>query len=71
MTYKDAVRRAVATFVYGATASPVAAGLLSIATWKAAAVAGVGALWNLAHRSAQAYLASDAPVGIDVSEWGH
>lgn len=56
MTYRDAVKRALATFVAGATATPLAAELLDLKVLKVAAVAGVIAVWNLAGRFAQAWL---------------
>jgi hypothetical protein len=59
MTYKEALKRAVATFVAGATAAPLSSALIGISFFKAAAVAGVIALWNLVARSAQAWKATD------------
>lgn len=57
MTFDDALRRAVATFVAGATATPLAAELLDLEVLKVAGVTGVIAVWNLAGRMAQAWLA--------------
>lgn len=54
MTYRDAVRRAVATFVAGATAAPLSAAVFNVSFVKAAAMAGLVAVWNLAARWAQA-----------------
>lgn len=54
MSYRDAVRRAVATFVAGATAAPLSAAVFDVSFVKAAAMAGLVALWNLAARWAQA-----------------
>lgn len=59
MTYKEAIKRAVATFVAGATAAPLTSTLVDISFFKAAAVAGVIAVWNLVARSAQAWKATD------------
>ncbi len=59
MTYKEALKRAVATFVAGATAAPLSSALIGISFFKAAAVAGVIAVWNLVARSAQAWKATD------------
>jgi hypothetical protein len=59
MTYKEAIKRAVATFVAGATAAPLTSALVGISFFKAAAVAGVIAVWNLVARSAQAWKATD------------
>jgi hypothetical protein len=59
MTYKEALKRAVATFVAGATAAPLTSAVVGISFFKAAAVAGVIAVWNLVARSAQAWKATD------------
>lgn len=59
MTYKEAFKRAVATFVAGATAAPLTSTLVGISFFKASAVAGVIAVWNLVARSAQAWKAND------------
>jgi len=58
MTYKDAFKRAVATFVAGASAAPISAAVFNVSFVTAAGVAGVIAVWNLVARTAQAYLAS-------------
>lgn len=58
MTYKDAFEKAVATFVAGATASPLVAAAFDLSFFKAAGVAGLIAVWNWAGRTAQAYLDS-------------
>ena len=58
MTYSDALKRAVATFVFGALSSPVGAAVLDISTWKIAVTAGIAAVVNWAYRSAEAYLKS-------------
>ena len=56
MTYQDAFKRAIATFVAGATAAPLTSAVVDISFFKAAAVAGVVAVWNLAARMSQAWL---------------
>lgn len=56
MTYKDAAKRALATFIAGATAVPLTSALVDISAAKAMAAAGVVALWNLAGRWAQSVL---------------
>ncbi|HEY7823597.1 MAG TPA: hypothetical protein VIG24_12215 [Acidimicrobiia bacterium] len=50
---KDAARRAFATFVAGATAAPLTSALFDVDFFKAAAIAGVIAVWNFAGRWAQ------------------
>ncbi len=55
MTYKDALKRGVATFVAGATASPITAAVFNIGFFKAAGIAGLIAVWNFIARSAQAW----------------
>lgn len=59
MTYKEAFRRAAATFIAGATAAPISAALMGVSFFKAAGVAGVIAVWNLVARTAQAWKAAD------------
>lgn len=59
MTYKEAFKRAVATFVAGATAAPLSAALLDVSFFKAAGIAGVIAVWNWLARVAQAWKAED------------
>lgn len=56
MSYRDAIKRALATFVAGATATPLAAAILDLEVLKVAAVAGIIAVWNLTGRLAQAWL---------------
>ena len=56
---KDAARRATATFVAGATAAPLTAALFDVTFIKAAAIAGVIALWNFAGRWAQYELTNE------------
>ncbi len=59
MTYKEAFKRAVATFIAGATAAPISSTLVGVSFFKAAGIAGVIAVWNLIARSAQAWKATD------------
>ena len=54
----EAAKRAIATFVAGATATPISAAVFDISFIKAAAVAGFVALWNFAGRWAQFELQS-------------
>jgi hypothetical protein len=56
MTQREAFKRAVATFVAGATAAPLTAAIFDIDFFKVATVAGAIAVWNWAGRSAQAFL---------------
>ena len=58
VSYKDAVARAVATFIAGATAAPISAAVFDVSFVKAAGVAGLIAVWNLLGRWAQTYLYS-------------
>jgi hypothetical protein len=55
MSYKEAFHRALATFIAGATAAPLSAAILDVSFLKAAAIAGVVAVWNWVGRSAQAF----------------
>lgn len=59
MTYKEAFKRAVATFVAGATAAPLSAAVLDVSFFKASGVAGVIAVWNWLGRVAQAWKADN------------
>ena len=61
MTYKEALKRAVATFIFGASSAPIPAAIWDVAAWKFAAAAGVAAVWNLLVRWAQAYMAEIGP----------
>lgn len=56
MSYRDALSRAVATFVAGATAAPLTSAVFDVSFFKAAAIAGFIAVWNLAGRSAQSFM---------------
>ena len=58
MTYSEALKRAVATFVFGALSTPVGAAVLDISAWKVAASAGIAAVVNWAYRTAEAFLKS-------------
>lgn len=55
MTYREALQRAVATFVAGATAAPLTAAAFDVSFFKAAAIAGLIAVWNFVGRAAQAW----------------
>jgi hypothetical protein len=55
MTYQDAFKRAVATFVAGATAAPLTAAAFDVSFFQAAAIAGFVATWNYLGRVAQAW----------------
>lgn len=59
MGYRDAFKRGVATFVAGATASPVTAAVFDISFLKAAGIAGLVAVWNWLGRAAQTWKAED------------
>jgi 3-hydroxy-3-methylglutaryl CoA synthase len=56
MSQREAFKRAVATFVAGATAAPLTAAVFDVDFFKAAGVAGLVAVWNWAGRAAQAWL---------------
>lgn len=58
MSYSEAIKRAVATFVFGAFSTPLSAAVLDVAAWKVALAAGFAAVINWAYRSAEAFLAS-------------
>jgi hypothetical protein len=58
MDYETAARRALATFVAGATASPLTAAVFDISFFKAAGIAGLIAVWNWAGRAAEGWLKS-------------
>lgn len=59
MNYRDAFKRGVATFVAGATASPVTAAVFDISFLKAAGIAGLVAVWNWLGRAAQVWKEED------------
>lgn len=56
MTTKEALKRALATFVFGALSAPVTAGWLDVDALKLALASGVAALVNFVYRAAEAYL---------------
>lgn len=56
MTYSEAVKRAVATFVFGALSTPVASAVLDVEAWKVAVAGGFAAILNMAYRLAESYL---------------
>lgn len=60
MSYKEAFHRAVATFIAGATASPLTAAVFNMSFFKAAGIAGLIAVWNWLGRSAQVWNSEDA-----------
>lgn len=59
MNYRDAFKRGVATFIAGATASPLTTLVFDISFFKAAGIAGLIAVWNWLARVAQAWKAED------------
>lgn len=59
MTQREAFRRAVATFVAGATAAPLTAAVFDVNFFKVAGIAGAIAVWNWAGRAAQAFVESE------------
>lgn len=61
MSYREAFHRAVATFIAGATASPLTAAVFNMSFFKAAGIAGLIAVWNWVGRSAQVWNSEDAP----------
>jgi len=56
MMYFDAVKRAVATFVFGALSTPVASAVFDVSAWKVAASSGVAAVLNFLYRAAETFL---------------
>lgn len=56
MTYQDALRRALAHLIVGATSTPLASAALDVSAWKLALAAGIGAVVNFAGRAAQTFL---------------
>ena len=59
MDYRDAFKRGVATFIAGATASPLTTMVFDISFFKAAGIAGLIAVWNWVARAAQVWKAED------------
>ena len=55
MTYKEAFKRALATFIFGVSSAPIPAAVFDAQAWKFAAAAGIAAVWNLVVRWAQVY----------------
>jgi hypothetical protein len=55
MTYQDAIKRAVATFAFGALSTPLSSAVLDVSAWKMAIAAGVSAVLNLVYRTVEAY----------------
>lgn len=66
MTFESAVRRAVATFIFGALSVPFTAATLDVDALKAFVAAGVAAVLNFAYRAAESYLAKESE-GVDGS----
>ena len=58
MDYREALNKAFATFVAGATAAPLTAAIADISFFKAAGIAGIVAVWNWLGRTAQAWVNS-------------
>jgi hypothetical protein len=56
MTYSDAIKRAVATFLFGALSTPISAAVFDLSAWKVAAASGLAAVLNLVYRAVEAYL---------------
>lgn len=69
MNYQDAFKRAVATFVAGATATPLTAAVADISFFKAALIAGVVAVWNFVARASQAYLGQSKKIAAANAYW--
>ena len=60
MNYRDALKRGVATFIAGATASPLTSAVFDVSFFKAAGIAGLIAVWNWIARVAQVWKESSA-----------
>jgi hypothetical protein len=60
--YEDALKRAVATFVFGALSTPLSAAVFHVSAWKMAAASGVTALINFLYRAAEEYLRENGEV---------
>jgi hypothetical protein len=56
MTYSEAGKRAVATFVFGALSTPFSSAVLDVSALKIAIAAGLAAVFNFAYRAAESYL---------------
>lgn len=53
MTYKDALNRAVATFIAGATSAPITSAVFDTSVVEATAIAFLVAVWNYLGRVIQ------------------
>ncbi len=62
MNYRDALKRGIATFIAGATASPLTSAVFDVSFFKAAGIAGLIAVWNWLARVAQAWKADNGTV---------
>lgn len=60
-TFQPAFKKALATFIAGATAAPITAAVFDTSILTAAGIAGLIAVWNLAGRWAQAELGKHRP----------
>jgi hypothetical protein len=56
MTYSEAAKRAIATFIFGATSSPIPAVLFDRSAWLFILASGVSAVWNFLYRWAESEL---------------
>lgn len=56
MTYTEAGKRALATFVFGALSTPLSSAVLDVSAVKIALAAGLAAVLNFAFRAAESYL---------------
>jgi hypothetical protein len=56
MNYPEAVKRAVATFLFGALSTPISAAVFDLSAWKVAAASGIAAVINFLYRAVEAYL---------------
>jgi hypothetical protein len=62
VNYRDALKRGIATFIAGATASPLTSAVFDVSFFKAAGIAGLIAVWNWLARVAQAWKADNGTV---------
>lgn len=62
MSLKEPIKRALATFIFGATSSPIPAVLADVSAWWFVLGSGVAAVWNLAYRMSEAYLRTTGDV---------
>ena len=56
MKYSEALKRALATFVFAFTGVLVGGALGTVPVWESALWAGLGAVLNFVYRAAEAYL---------------